>query len=96
MGKHVLACFLDVKLASDDVNSVILMKKLRAMGCPHNIVNLGSFLTDERNVTFSVSDFHTIIRKVFKDLPQSGVLSPLLYLIYVNDITVGLNPSIQI
>ena len=66
------------------------------MGCPHNIVNLVSFLTHERNVSFVVSDSYTITRKVFKGLPQGAVLSPLLYLIYVNDITVGLNPSIRI
>ena len=88
MCKDVLACFLD------NVNSDILMKILSAMGCLHNIVNLVSFLTHERNVTFVVSDSYTTTRKVFKGLPQGGVLSPLLYLIYVNDITVSLNPSI--
>ena len=62
MGKDVLACFLDV--------SDILTKKLSVMGCPHNIVNLVSFLTHERNVMFIVSDSYTITRKVFKGLPQ--------------------------
>ena len=37
MGKDVLAF--------DNVNSDILMKKLSAMGCPYNIVNLVNFLT---------------------------------------------------
>ena len=35
-------------------------------------------------------------QELFKGLQQSRVLSTLLYLIYVKDITVGLNPSIQI
>ena len=68
------------------------MKKLNAMGCPH----LVSFLRHERNVTFVVSDSYTFTWKVFEGLPQAEVLSPLLYPIYVNDITVGLNPSFQI
>ncbi|XP_043514066.1 uncharacterized protein LOC122530817 [Frieseomelitta varia] len=95
MGKDVLACFL-VKGAFDNVNSDILMKKFSTMECPHNIVNLVNFLTHERNVTFVVNDSYIFIRKVFKGLSQGGVLSPLLYLIYVNDIIVSLNPFIQI
>ena len=92
----VLVCSLDVKGALDNVNCDILMNKLRAMSFPHSIVILVSFLTHERNVTFVASNFYTIARKLFKGLHQGTVLSPLLYLIYVKDITVGLNPSIQI
>ena len=95
MGKDVLACFLNVKEAFDNVNSDILMKKLNAMGCPHNIVNLVSFLMHKRNARLS-SSATPITRKIFKGLPQGEVRSPLLYLIYVIDITVSLNPSIQI
>ena len=92
----VLACFLDVKGAFDNVNSDILMKKLSTMWCARNIVNLVSFLTHERNVKFVVNDAYTFTRKVFRGLPQGGVLNPLLYLIYVNDIAVDLNSSIHI
>ena len=93
MSKDVLACLFDVKKAFNNVISDILTKKFSVMGCPHNIVNLVSFLTHEGNVMIIVSDSYTITRKVFKGLPQGEVLSPLLYLIYVSDITVSLNPS---
>ena len=66
MGKNVLACFFHVKGVFDNVNRDILMKELGAMGCPHNIVNLESFLTYTRNVTFVVSDSYTLTREVFK------------------------------
>lgn len=38
----------------------------------------------------------SIIRKVYKGLPQGGVLSALLYLIYVKDICKGLGNRIHV
>ena len=84
MSKDVLACFLDVKGVFDNVNSDILMKKLSAMGYPHNIVNLVSFLTHESNVMFVVSDSYTITRKVFTSPKvKSSALSYILFTLII-------------
>lgn len=92
--KSLLAAFLDVRGAFDNVNIDILLEKLANIGCSENILLFVKFLTQERNIyTDEIGDSY---RTVNKGAPQGGVLSPLLYIIYVKDILVHLPKSIKI
>lgn len=84
--KDVLAAFLDVKGAFDNVLPDILVQMLASLGCSHKVVNFIKFLTYERTVTFNVYSPNKYTSKSYKGLPQGGVLSPLLYIIYVHNI----------
>lgn len=94
--EDVLACFLDVKGAFDNILPDILSEKLRKLNCPSNIIKFVNFLTYERNVTFILSPDSSIKRKIYKGVPQGGVLSPLLYLIYVESLGKNLDNNIHI
>ena len=92
--RDTLAAFLDVKGAFDNVNIQILLEKLASIGCPSNIIKFVKFITFERIIhTVSLSRDY---RLVYKGVPQGGVLSPLLYNIYVSQITDNLPKSIVI
>lgn len=80
----MLAAFLDVKGAFDGVIIDILLQKLASIGCPKNLVSFIKFLTSERFIhTNTTGD---LPRMVYKGVPQGGVLSPLLYVLYVSHI----------
>lgn len=82
--EDTLAVFLDVKGAFDNVNCDILLKQLSDIGCPLHLVKFVKFITHERYLHTAESNE---IRKVYKGVPQGGVLSPILYSIYVRKVT---------
>ena len=90
--KDVLAAFLDVSGAFDNVNLEILLEKLAQIGCPVNLVQFIKFITFERLI--HSQNIKNNPRKVYKGVPQGGVLSPLLYNIYVSKITENLPKSV--
>lgn len=71
--KHVLAAFLDVKGAFDNINPRAMANKMADLGCPTNLVNFALFLTQHRLV-YSELNVDTP-REIFKGVPQGGVLS---------------------
>ena len=70
------------------------MQKLASIGCPTRVVNFVKFLTIER--TILTKDTRDLIRKVQKGVPQVGVLSPILYCIYVSNILANVLKSVQV
>ena len=90
--KEVLAAFLDVQGAFDNVQIDILLSILASIGCPLRLIQCRKFLAWERLIFTETCDKEP--RKTFKGVHQGGVLSPLLYLIYVASITVNLQKNV--
>ena len=91
--KSLYAVFLDVIGAFDNVNSDLLIKKLAEIGCPYKLIKFIKFLTYERHIYSSV---HNESKLTHKGVPQGGILSPLLYLIYVSSIVSGIPRTVSI
>ena len=91
--KSVLTAFLDIQDAFDNVIIDILLTILAKLGCPKNLIQFVKFITHERTI-FTCHDKKP--RSTFKGVPQGGVLSPLLYLLYVIWITKGVKKCISI
>ena len=90
--KEVLAAYLDIRGAFDNVNADILSHRLASMGCSINLIYFVKFLTQERRIFTDNSE----LKITNKDVPQGGVLSPLLYLLYVANVTDNFPKSVTV
>lgn len=93
-GENVVAAFLDVKGAFDNVNIDILLAELSKLGCSDTVIEFVKFLTHSRFI--HADCLEDDVRSTYKGVPQGGVLSSLLYIIYVATITKNLHKSICI
>ena len=91
--KEVIAALLDVHGAFDNINIDILLVKLSQVGCPNSVLKYIKFLTYERII--HTDYLGEEIRVVHKGVPQGGVLSPLLFILYIAGITLNLPNNIQ-
>ena len=90
----VLAAFLNVSGAFNHVNSDILLDTLAKIGCSPQIIKFIKFLTHDRYVYTNVEGYEKL--KAHKGVPQGGVLSPLLYIIYVSCITKDIPENVTV
>ncbi|XP_024869352.1 uncharacterized protein LOC112453041 [Temnothorax curvispinosus] len=93
--EYVLAAFLDVASAYDNVVFHILKAKLRKMDCPDRIFKFINTWLDEREVKYIINNRETLKRISRCGLPQGAVLSSILYALNTNDITVDVDEDVM-
>ena len=91
----VVASFLDIEGAFDNVDINVLCNKLRGLGVPSNIVRMIWDMMSERSLVFEYQRGGKFQRVGNVGLPQGASDSPFMYNIYTHDLHTVLGEGVE-
>ena len=85
------AVFLDLSKAFDTIDHDSLLQKLTKVGFSSSVIDwFRSYLSERTQVT-CVENSTSSAKHITVGVPQGSVLGPLLFIIYINELSSGVN-----
>lgn len=94
--ESIVAGFLDIKAAYDNVLLTVLEDKLFKLNVPIILTKFIMNMLRARIINLYLDDGTKLSRTLWRGLPQGSVLSPLLYNVYTYDLEYSLNNTVKV
>jgi hypothetical protein len=87
---------LDFSKAFDSVPHKRMMMKLDFYGIRANTLKWIEAFLSNRSQVVSINGSHSTSKQVISGVPQGSILGPVLFLLYINDITTSIRSNIRL